>query len=56
MIKYNDMSDFSDYPSDHKLYKMNIIGQDEQGKNIIKNCKAPSRFKGDNNSNVCKIW
>ena len=26
MIKDNGMFDFSDYPSDHKLYKMNIFG------------------------------
>ena len=50
------MFDFSDYPKDHKLYKMNIIGKDEYGKNIINNCKVPGRFKEDNNSNVCKKW
>ena len=50
------MFDFSDYPKDHKLYKMNIIGKDEYSKNIINNCKVPGRFKEDNNSNVCKKW
>lgn len=55
MLKYNDMFDFSDCPTDHKLYKMNIIGKDEHGKNII-NCKVPGNFKEDNNSNVCKKW
>ena len=44
MIKYNDMFDFSYYPTDHKFYETNIICQDGQGKNIIKNCKVPSKF------------
>jgi len=56
MIKYNDMFDFSDYPSDHKLYKMIIIVKDEHGKNIINNCKVPGKFKEDNSSNVCRKW
>ena len=54
MIKDNDMFDFSDYPKDHKLYKMNIIGQDENGNDIINNCKVPGKFKEDNSSHVCK--
>ena len=37
MIRYNDMFDFSDYPSDHKVYKLNIIGKGERGKHVIKN-------------------
>ena len=53
-MKDNDTFDFSDYPIDHKLYKMNIIGKDEHGKNIINTRKAPGNFKEDNNSNVCK--
>ena len=36
MIRYNDMFEFSDCPTDHKSYKMNIIGQDELGKDIKK--------------------
>jgi hypothetical protein len=35
MIKDNDMIHFSDYPTDHKLYKMNIVGKSEHGKHII---------------------
>ena len=54
MVQDNDLFDFSDYPKDHILYKMNIIGVDEHGKNIIRNCKTPSKFKEDNNSKVCK--
>jgi hypothetical protein len=54
MIQDNDMFDFSDYPKDNKLYQMNIIGVDENGKNIIRNCKTPGKFKEDNNSKVCK--
>ena len=54
MIKDNDMFDFSDYPPEHKLYKMNVIGQDGKGKNIIKNCKVPGKFEEGNSSNVCK--
>ena len=54
MVQDNDMFDFSDYPKDHKLYQMNIIGVDEHGKNIIRNCKTPGKFKEDNNSKVCK--
>ena len=38
MIKYYDMFDLSDYSTDNKLYKMNIIGKYEHGKNIINNC------------------
>ena len=45
MIKYNDMFDFSDYPTDHKLYKMNTIGKNEYGKNIINNCKVQGKVK-----------
>ena len=44
MIKYNGLFDFSDYQPEHKLYKMNIIGQDGQGKNIIKNCKYGYKY------------
>ena len=39
MVKDNDMFDFSGYPKEHKLYKINIIGTNDQGK--IFNCKAP---------------
>ena len=56
MIQDNDMFDFSEYPLEHELYKMNIIRQDGQGKNIIKNCEVPGKFKEDNSSNVCKKW
>ena len=35
---------------------MNAIGQDGKGKNIIKKCKVPGKFKEDNSSNICKKW
>ena len=53
MIKDVDMFDFSDYPVDHKLYKMNIVGKYDHGRNIINNCKVPGKFTEDNSSNVC---
>ena len=56
MIKYNDIFDFSYYPSDHKLYQINIIGQDGKGNDNITNFKVPGKFKEDNSSNVCKKW
>ena len=54
MIKDVDMFDFSYYPTDHKLYKMGIVGKDEQGKNIIHTCKVPGKCKEDNSSHVCE--